>query len=1072
MMKDFNISLFTKTMCIGAALLLTSAGSLQANPETRLPDVATAVPQQARITVKGVVEDAFGPVVGANVVEKGTTNGTITNMDGEFSLDVPANGTLVISYIGYVEQQIPVAGKTSFNITLIEDSQALDEVVVVGYGTQKKVNLSGSVASVNVSELAESRPITNVSHALAGVAAGVQVAATSNQPGNDDATIKVRGQGTLNNSSPLVIIDGVEGSISSVNPQDIEAMTVLKDASSAAIYGSRAANGVILITTKQGKSGSLKLDYNGYVSFGSIRKTLTPVSNYADYMELINEGLSNSNLATVFSQESIDAWRNDAGRNPLKYPNTDWIDESFRTSTSTNHVLSMSGGSEKIRFYTSFGFLDNPGVMENTGFKRYNGRFNIEADVKPWLTLGAQVSGYVSDMEPAAKYNSNSDTGTVVDDVFTYASATTPGMVFRAPDGRYGAMNNLEDDAQSAINNPLRRLNLADGNFRSTNMRSRFVGTLTPFKGFSVTASYAFEFTDNQRETKSKFLDGWNFLNETITVAGTGRSSIYNYNGKVERNFGDVVARYETRLVNDRLGLNVMAGGSQEQYLTKNFSARKYDMIDLGLSVINGAVGDATASGSSSEWAMRSFFGRINMDWESKYLFEFSFRADGSSRFLSGNRWGYFPSGSAAWRMDQEEFMEPLVDMGLSNLKLRASYGSLGNNAVGNYDALAVYANAKGSGENSSYNYVLNNNLAMGLAQAMIANANLTWETTYLTNIGVDFGLFNNHLTGTVEYFNKKTKDILIDLPAPDVHGTANIPKQNSAQVTNKGFELTLGWQDKKGDFAYSVNGNFSYIKNKVDKFKGTGLEGRSIDGANLIWEGHAINSQYMLRVDRILQTDADMQIVQNIINNAPLDEKGNKIDPFAAYGTPQKGDLLYRDMNGDGIINDDDRVIVSDGPNPKYTFGLNLNASYKGFDFSTLLQGQAGIKVYWQGAAYNTPTVRYGYQLNKRVTDGRWYEGRTDASFPRLLQTQDTRNTKQSDFYLEDKAYLKIKNIQLGYTLPKSITNMIQIERIRVYGSLENFFTFTKYKGFDPEVSGMRYPSMKEAVIGLNVTF
>jgi len=1075
MMKDLNISFLSKTMLVGAAMLITSVGIANANPTTRLetPEkLHSASPQQqAKITVQGVVEDSMGPIIGANVVEKGTTNGTITNMDGEFSLSVSSNATLVITYIGYVEQQIPVAGKTSFSISLKEDSQALDEVVVVGYGTQKKVNLSGSVSSINVSELAESRPITNVSHALAGMAAGVQVSSASNQPGNDDATIMVRGQGTLNSSAPLIIIDGVESSINSVNPQDIESMTVLKDAASAAIYGSRAANGVILITTKQGKAGAIKIDYNGYVSFGSIRKTLTPVSNYADYMELINEGMKNSNLATIFSQASIDAWRNDAGRNPLKYPNTDWIDDTFQNSTSTNHVVSMSGGSEKIRFYTSFGYQDTPGVMENTGYQRYNGRFNIDADVKPWLKLGAQVSGYVANMDPAAKTSGNDKTDTVVDDVFTFAAATTPGMVFRAPDGRYGAMNNLEDDAQSASNNPLRRLNSTAGNLRKTNFRSRFLGTLTPFKGFSVTASYSYEYTDDQRETKSNFIDGWNFLNETITVPGKGRSSIYNYNGKIERNFGDVVARYETRLANDRLGLNIMAGASQEQYLSKNFNARKYDMIDTGLGVINGAVGDASASGSSTEWAMRSFFGRVNLDWENKYLLEANLRSDGSSRFLKNKRWGYFPSVSAAWRVDQEEFMEALVAQGLSNFKIRASYGSLGNNSVGDYDALSVYANSASSGENQSYNYVLNNGLALGLAQAMIANPYLTWESTYITNIGVDFGIFNHRMTGTVEYFNKKTKDILINLPAPLVHGTAEIPKQNTAEVTNQGVELTLGWQDRINDFSYGINANFTYVTNKVNKFKGKGKEGQSINGADLLWEGHSINSQYLLRVDRIIQTDEDMQIVQKMIDNAPVVD-GKKVNPFAAYGTPQKGDLLYRDMNGDGIVDDDDRVIVSDGPNPKYSFGLNLTAAYKGFDFSTLLQGVAGVKVYWQGAAYNTPTVRYGYQLNKEVADGRWYEGRTDATYPRLLQSQDTRNTKQSDFYLQNKAFLKIKNIQLGYTLPKSISNMVQIERIRVYGSLENFFTFTKYKGFDPEVSGMKYPSVKEAVIGLNVTF
>lgn len=1076
MVKRFDNFLLLRTMFIGACMLLTSVGMLYANPTITMPGVevqaAVAVSQQAKITVKGTISDHLGAIIGANVVEKGTNNGTVTDLNGEFSLSVPANAVLVVSYIGYIEQQIPVNARTMIDVLLVEDSQALDEVVVVGYGTQKKVNLSGSVSSVNVSELTESRPITNVSQALAGLAAGVQVSAASNQPGNDNASITVRGQGTLNTSSPLVIIDGVESTINSVNPQDIESMSILKDAASAAIYGSRAANGVILITTKQGKSGTLKVDYNGYLSFQSIRKTLTPVSNYANYMELVNEGLTNSKQATKFTQGAIDTWRNDAGQNPLKYPNTDWIDETFRTSTAHNHVVSMSGGSEKIRFYSSFGYSDTEGVMENTGYERYNGRFNIEADVKPWLKLGAQVNGYVANMDPAAKYNKEDETGTVVDDVFTYASATTPGMIFRAPDGRYGAMNNLEDDAQSAVNNPLRRLNAIDGNIRNTNMRARFVGTLTPFKGFSVTASYSYEYTDTQRENKSKFIDGWNFLNETITLVGSGRSSVYNYNGKIERSFGDVVARYDTKLVNERLGLNIMAGASQEQFLDKNFDARKYDMIDLGLSVINGAVGNATASGTSTEWAMRSFFGRINLDWDSKYLLELNLRSDGSSRFLKNKRWGYFPSVSAAWRMDQEAFMQPLVAQGLSNLKIRASYGSLGNNAVGNYDALAVYSNVGETTENKSYNYVLNNGLAIGLAQALLANKYLTWESTYMADIGVDFGLLNNRLTGTIDYFNKKTKDILIDLPAPDVHGITKIPKQNSAQVTNQGIELSLGWQDKVGDFHYGVNGNFTYVTNNVDKFKGKGSEGMSIDNQNLIWEGHSIKSQYMLRVDRILQTDEDMRLVQQMIDNAPTDANGNKKDPFAAFGKPEKGDFLYKDMNGDGIIDNNDRVVVSDGPNPKYFFGLNLSASYKGFDFSALLQGVAGIKMYWQTAAYNTPTVRYGYQINKDVADGRWYEGRTDAKYPRLLNYSDTRNTRASDFYLYDKAFLKIRNIQLGYTLPKAWMNAMQIERIRIYGSLENFFTFTKYKGFDPEVSGMKYPSTKEVVVGLNVTF
>ena len=1052
----------------GASLAFFASGMVVAANESSSPhaDAIESILQQK--TINGKVLDATGePIIGANVLVKGTTNGTITDIDGNFTLNVPTECVLQISYIGFNTQEIKVTSTTNdITVNLKEDSKTLEEVVVVGYGTQKKVNLSGSLSTINVSELTESRPITNVSHALAGLAAGVNVQMSSNQPGNDNASIKVRGQGTLNDSSPLVIIDGAEAGINTVNPQDIESMTVLKDAASSAIYGSRAANGVILITTKQGKSGKVKLDYNGYVSFTSptIPSSMDPVSNYADYMEYINEGYRNSKMNEKFSSGVIQEWRDNEGKDPLRYPNSNFMDDTFKNSVSHNHVISMSGGSEKVKFYSSFGYENNPGVMDNTGFEKYSGRLNVTADVRSWLTLGAYINGYVSNMDPAAKYTSS---GTAVDDVFTYASATTPGMVFRAPDGRYGAMNNPEDDAQSAVNNPLVRLNRVAGNIAKHNLRTRFVGTIKPFEGFSITGSYSYEFVDEERKRKPVILEQWNFRDDVITRTTEGKSSIMNYDGKTQRYFNDVVARYENRFVNDQLGLNAMIGASQEKYYSHNFQASKYDLIDYSLWVINGATGDASASGSSSEWAMRSCFGRVNLDWNNKYLLELNLRADQSSRFLSNKRTGYFPSGSFAWRIDQEEFMKDAMDKGLSNLKLRVSYGSLGNNSVGNYDALATYA-IKDS------NYALNNLLVQGLIQTRLANPNLTWESTYMTNVGLDFGFFNNRFTGTVDYFHKRTKDILINLPAPLVHGSADIPKQNSAIVTNQGVEFTLGWQDKVGDFSYGINGNFTYVKNIVNKFKGKDKGGMSISGANVIWEGHSINSQYLLRVDRIIQTDEDLALVQQIIDNAKQ-IYGNDItdNEIFSSGKPEKGDFLYKDTNGDGLINLDDREIVSDGPNPKFQFGLNMNASYKGFDFSILFQGQAGAKTYWQHDLANTASVRYGYQMNKEVVEGRWYEGRTDATYPRLLEYSNTKNKQMSDFYLQDLSFLKIRNIQLGYTLPKSIVEKTSLERIRVYGSMENFFTFTSFRGFDPELGGtLGYPAMKNVVVGINVSF
>lgn len=1026
-------------------------------------DLIVASPQQSKVTISGKVSDATGPIIGASVVEKGTTNGTVTDLDGNFSLNVSANSTLVVSYIGYKDQEIKVGNQRTFNIQLSEDTQKLDEVVVVGYGTQKKVNLTGSISTLDTKDI-EARPVTNVSQALAGMAAGVTVTSSSNQPGNDNADIKVRGQGTLNTSSPLIIVDGVEAGINTVNPQDIESMTVLKDAASAAIYGSRAANGVILITTKKGKEGTMKVDYNGYVSFASIRKTLTPVSDYATYMEYINEGMVNAGKATRFSQEKIDEWRADAGRNPLFYPNTDWVDATFQNSTATNHVVSMSGGTDKIRFYGSFGYSDTPGVMPNAGFTKYQARVNLDADIKPWLNVGMQVSGYVSDMEPGGKYTSS---GTAVDDTFTYAAATTPGMVWIAPDGRVGGIANPEDDSQSMVNNPYNRALSKDGNIRKNNINARFFGTIKPFKGFSLTASYSYQLTDEHRSFKPRWVDQWNFQTETILRTNrttAEQTSLSNYNGKTERYFNDVVARYNHKFFNDQLDFTVMAGASQEMYRSYSFNASRKGLLDLSLNTLSAATGESSASGSYTDWVMHSYFGRINLGWADKYLAEFNLRADGSSRFQKNKRWGYFPSGSVAWRIDQESFMEDLKEKGLSSLKLRASYGELGNNSVGNYDSQSTYALS---------NYTFGNALATGMAITAIPNTELTWESTAVTDIGIDFGFFDNRLTGTIDYFHKKTKDILISLPYPAVHGTSSIPKENSATVVNKGMEFTFGWNDKINDFQYGATLNFSFIKNNVEKFKGKDKGGQSLSGANLIWEGHSINSQYLLRVDRIIQTDADLALVQEMIDNAPIDEAtGKKKDPFAAFGKPAKGDLLYKDINKDGVINNNDKEIVSDGPNPKFQFGLNLNAAWKGIDFSMLIQGSFGAKVYWQGAQFNTPTVRYGYQINQEVAEGAWREGRTDATYPRLLEYSKTINTQTSDFYLEDKSFVKIRNIQLGYTLPKAWTNICHLERVRIYGSLENFFTFTDYKGWDPEVSGLGYPSMKQAVVGLNVTF
>ena len=1048
MMNDLNIPFFRKTMFAGMATLFLSTGVTQANPVSAGEEVtekhAAALPLQKKVTITGVVKDALGPVVGANVVEKGTTNGTVTDMEGRFSLQVSSNAVLIISYIGYIDQAIPVNGKSSFTVLLKEDSQALDEVVVVGYGTQKKVNMTGAVASVDMSKMVDSCPITSLSAGLAGMAPGVSVAAgNGGRPGNDGATIRVRGQGTLNDSNPLVIIDGVEASMNNINPQDVESISVLKDAASSAIYGSRAANGVILITTRRGKSGEAKISYNGYVTMQKVANRIDLVSNYADYMELYNEGQLNSGLPAIFSQEKIDEWRAAGDSDPVKYPNSDWQDALFQTGWMQNHTININGGSDKIHYYISGNYMNNPGIMENSGYERYSARVNLDAEVKDWFTIGVNAYGTRGKEELGLlKTESN-------DNFYTYMQATTPGICYQAPDGRYGGVNNSEDDPQSSSNNVLKMLNDVKGNRTTNNIVSRFYAQLRPFKGLTIEGSYTYAFSDQFLYQQPVFHDLWNLYDNTLQIAGTGVSKVINRNNKTVRNNMDGLVRYETDI--DRLNIQATVGASQEAYRNNWFEASKENLTSSELTELNAATANATATGTYSNWAMRSFFGRVNLNWDEKYLLEANLRADASSRFAKKYRWGYFPSFSLGWRMEQEAFMKDIS--WLNQLKLRASYGSLGNNAVGNYDYQLYY---------QASNYVLNDALQIGMAQRALSNAALTWETSYVTNFGVDFALFSK-LSGTIDAFVKNTKGILIELPAPLVHGNATVPKSNAAEVRNRGVELSLNWNDKVGSVNYFVGGNFSFVKNKVTKFKGDEM---SLNGTNMILEGEPINVQYVLSVDRIIQTEEDMAIVEAMEANNP--------DAFKQYKKPEYGDFLYKDIDGDGCITDNDKIKVGNGTNPTFTFGFNFGANWKGWDFSCILQGATGLKTYWSGldGASYWPQVRRGNQINKTIADGRWYPGRTDATYPRLLDYTDGRNRVASDFWVQDKSYLRVKNVQLGYTVPKHLSQKLLIDNFRLYVSIDNALTFTGYKGLDPEVSGTKYPTMRLTTFGLNLTF
>ena len=530
---------------------------------------------QSPLNISGKVVDGNNePMIGATVRIKGQQAGTITDMDGLFSIRAQEKDVLLFSYIGYARQEMEASKANGATIILTEDGKALEEVVVVGYATQKKVNLTGSVSTVNLIEQAESRPMTSLSTGLAGLSSGLYVNQGSARPNNDGATLLVRGQGTLNNSSPLVIIDGAEGNINEVNPQDVESISVLKDASSSAIYGSRAANGVILITTKKGSEGKASISYNGYVSFQKPSNTIKTVNNYADYMEYYNEAAYNVDPTAmpVYSERKIAEWRVHPNE-PYLYPNTNWADEIFSTGVSTNHNLSFSVGNRKLKAFGSVAYLNNPGIVENSAYERFSARLNVNAELKPWITLGMNISGLKSDAEMGSKYMSS-----------LFDKIANPGIVYRHPDGRYGAVENPEENQQ--VQSPLYHLNMYQGNIEVNNITSRFWGNIKVFKGLNIEASYTYRRNNTQEEETPDYADRWSFQTNTITQLAAGKTYVRNKNWTNTHHVADVVARFQKTFF-DKLDVGVLAGASQEKDNVKWFEAKRYDLLADNLSVIN-----------------------------------------------------------------------------------------------------------------------------------------------------------------------------------------------------------------------------------------------------------------------------------------------------------------------------------------------------------------------------------------------------------------------------------------------------------------------------------------------------
>ncbi|WP_289158180.1 TonB-dependent receptor [uncultured Muribaculum sp.] len=1037
-------------------IILSAWGCFHSFPQATLP-ASNDNGSDSTIVVSGTVNDENGqPLIGATISVKGHEDkNASTDINGNFSIsNLPPNSLLQVYYIGYQPKDVHIGTKSdSYTISLSTDASLLDEVVVVGYATQRKVDMTGAVSAINAGALSD-RPITNATNALAGLAPGLSVSNTGgNTPGYESQSIMVRGQGTLNNSAPLVVIDGMTGvAISDINPADIENISILKDAASSSIYGSRAANGVILITTKQGASGAPRLTYSGNISFETVAKHLNLVTDYADFMEIQNAGLIANGQAPRFSQGKIDEWRNDNGEHPTIYPNTDWQDHIYRNpSVVQNHNLSITGGGSRARYNISLGYINNPGIIYYTDYERYQLRTNLDVTVKPWLSVGTNIFGYID------KNNPSSENATAGGDVIFGSGAfnTVPGMTLYDPaTGLYGGIQNPEEENVSNFN-PYRRQWFYKKEFPTKTRRivAKIHATVKPVKGLTLRGSFTYNYWDRRVEQHltDRDLFRFTFDGPVLIREGVVRTYIRRYNYANTFRSSEITADYNFNF--SKLEGTILAGASQEYDRDENEHFLKYDLIDDSMTSIDAATTNGPIGGNYTEWAMRSYFGRLNLNWDSKYMLEVNLRADGSSKFAPDSRWGYFPSVSAGWRISQESFMNSTSSW-LNELKIRASYGSLGNNATTSYYMYqSLFATA---------NYVLNGNIAGGFAQTVLSNSKLSWEKTYMTNFGLDFGLFNNRLNGSMEFYNKDTKGILISLPAPLEHGTSIVPNQNAGEVNNKGFEFEINWNDRIGNVEYSIGANMGFVKNKVTKFQG---DVSSISGVYKIQEGKPINQLYVITVDRIIRDQADLDYVQSLVDKNP--------DYFATYQRPELGDFLYRDANGDGKLDTNDRVEIGNGTLPRLSFGISIGASWRGFDFSALFQGVGNHEVYYNNQAFRFVTVM-GQSLNKDITDNAWTpENPYKSKYPILRNSSNGKNNIESDAFVHNAAYFRCKNIQLGYTVPRKLTQKFFIQNLKLYTSIDNLFTLTKFPGFDPEIgASVGYPSIRQYSVGINVTF
>lgn len=971
-----------------------------------------------QITVQGVVKDQTGEtVIGASVMEKGTTNGTITGIDGDFSLNMSPNGTLVVSFVGYKTQEVQVKGQKQLQVVLSEDAEMLDEVVVIGYGTMKKSDLTGAVSSIGNKDIKDS-PVSNLGQAIQGKISGVQIV-DAGKPG-DNVSIKIRGLGSINNCDPLVVIDGVptDLGLSSLNMADVERLDVLKDASATAIYGSRGANGVVMITTKRGTEGKGKLAVSANYSFQNATN-VPSLLNAAQYAELSNDMMVNS------GRNPNPEWANPSELGA----GTDWMDELLRTGVMQNYTVSYSGGNEKSHYYVSGGFLDQSGIVKSVNYRRFTFQSNSDAQVLKWLKFSNNIT-FSADTKKSGSYN----IGDALKALPIYPVKNEDGS-WSGPDGN--------SEWYGSTRNPIGPTELNKSQTDGYNFLANLTAELTFTKWLKFKSTFGYD-------AKFWFID--NFTPKyNWKPTPTEETSRYKSDNKSFTYLWDNYFLFDHTLVEKhRVGL--MAGMSAQWNTNDYLNAQKNVFMFDNVHEMDNGEEMYAIGGNETEWALLSYMARVNYSYEDRYLLTATIRRDGSSRFGKKHRWGTFPSVSVAWRASQEKWF-PKNDY-INDLKVRAGYGVTGSQAsVGNYSYLASY-------NTSVYPFGISSGNQTALVSSTLANPYIHWEEVAQTNIGFDASLFNSRVMFSFDAYLKETRDMLVKASIPITSGFEDTTTTytNAGKVRNQGIEMSLHTINLTGELGWETNLTATYNKNKIKDLN-----------SDVPYYINQINNSYVT----MLAKDYPINVFYGYVTDG-IFQNQSEVNTHAVQPGAEPGDIRFRDLNNDGVINDSDRTVIGN-PNPSWLFSMNNSLSYKGFELSVFLQGIAGNKIYNANNIDNTGMAA-AYNQTTDVLK-RWQGEGTSNSMPRAVFGDPNQNTRVSDRFVENGSYLRLKNITLSYTFPKQWLQKAQIENARLSLSCENVATITGYSGFDPEVgiNGIdqnRYPISRTFSLGLNFNF